>query len=368
MQELPAPLLTLDKLAVTLAIPEKHKARLYENLIEDRCISFGFQPGQVYYPSPLMGYNRAVCLDRDGETCRIDFDPYRKITTKLTPQMQAAGEFIVDPFAETEMGADRPEYASETIGFLRLEANPSKFAGLDGLLVDLVGRYMFVSGRGRSPWAGVRPTRLDIATDYPIRMADIGHYQLRKRITSQWHRSGELQTVNLGKSGGNQITIYDKVAETIQRNNKHLRKLGELMSEEDLARCVEASSPSPHDHPITRVEARVRELKIVQREKKVKVLNVCQLTELVNPYEGLEFASMKVLENDADWKDQAVALMVMHFGLHETLKKMPKQTAIRYRRRFQEEGVPIIHPKKVFEASYHTALKKDLPSFFTHAA
>jgi hypothetical protein len=368
---LPQPLLTLDKISLTIDIPEDQRVALHWALLGDGAQQAlarvaRFWDGEVYHPSAPMGYKRAMVLKRDGEAFHMAFDPYRFTSRVLTPYEALSVRRLTDPLADADPDLDLDVREQTPINFLRVEFNPAKFPEADELLRRLVNTYVVVDRKRRAnSWenwrSAISPTRVDAAVDYPVRKENFDLFLKRKRKSATFSSGGEVETTYYGKASGNQIRCYDKRKEQLAR----------LMKVSDMdADVVARATVAMHDEPITRIEAQVRDLKNADGRK---IRTAHELKRLVNPFRNMEVYGemadgkmLKVVDDSSDWQDIAIASMIQVFGFQETLKRIPRTTAWRMRKRWQEDGTPIVHPSEVYAAEYMRVGQEVLPCLFSN--
>lgn len=366
--ETPKPILSIDKISLTIDVPEDQQVNLHYALMGDGTQQAlarvaNFWDGECYHPTAPMGYKRAVVLKRGDETFHMAFAPYRFVSRLLTPSEALSRRLLSDPFAQMDPERDFDVSEQRSINFLRVEFNPSKFPDGDDLIRKLVNSFV-LPGRARRPntWEAWRshiaPTRIDVATDYPVRKENFDLFLKRKRKSATFSTGGEVETTYYGRSSGNQIRCYDK-------RKEQLSKLAKDLDKDMLARATAEMT----EQPITRVEAQIRDLRT---EEGKRIRTASDLRRLVNPYAALEVYQtmaegriLKIIDDGSDWQDVAIASMISIFGLQETLKRMPRKTAYRYRQRWTTDGTPIVHPQEVFNASFQQVSREVLPCLFS---
>jgi hypothetical protein len=370
---------------------------------------------------PIMGYECAALLKRDGQTVRVDYSPTRLVMKKTKLTLETYRGSIDDPgltgselairrghsdtktkYLDRDTGEILDHYDPEKPGlevlsvddglfeqsyidkerlpFLRVEGNPAKFPGFDQMLGD-IGKAVT---RDRAPSVGsqMRPTRIDVAVDYPVPIDHFGVTVGRKRVENQrrvvdevstTRVSGRLETMYLGSPGGNQMRVYDKVEEIA-----HAHRMKRRVRDEELMRkAIEASGYGVewHGKPITRFEVALREMKTEQEKK---VVTMADLLEMTNPFVAVEVGENTCVTEAGNWKETAFAYMVQAIGLNAALKQMPPNTRTAWRKRlgirverdgkggvnnvFGDDASPILHPASVHDSQYLVALRAAVPS------
>lgn len=403
----PLPRLTIDRLSVVFDVPGSRREWLHR-MCSDRSQCAELLGCELEVSKGAGGYGRAALLRREGETLRVDYDPWRTIVRK-TPftaetwrgresDMCAGGaETWVDKETGEVLNRFDPERSAsllmvegdpfnemivdcERLPWARLEGNPSKFPGFNDLITHIGEVGCRLNGRSPSVSELMRPTRLDVAVDYAVPTEHFGITAARVRVNKQvregvadvqtMRKSGKLQTMYLGSSGGNQTRVYDKVSEVIHNNKLNKNDLDKVAA----AMREMGFTPEWDGVPVTRVEAAVRDIRL---DGRTKVRSMKQLNSMIDPYRNLEVGENNLLTDPGDWKETAFAYMVQAIGLDAALKVMPANTRTRWRKKlgivvkrdgkggvsneFGPDASPILHPSSVFQTEYLAALERAIP-------
>lgn len=409
------PRLTIDRLSLVFDVPGSRQEWIHR-ICSDPADCAELIGCELEVSKGAGGYGRAALLRREGETIRLDYDPWRTIVRrtpvtaetwrgrisdlipagKLTFVDKETGEVLERwdperPERLVQVGGDEDPFSEmivdqERLPWARLEGNPSKFPGFDAFVAHIGETACRLTGRSPAVSELMRPTRVDVAVDYPTPMEHFGVTANRKRLNKQirggeqgadtdtaWRKKGRLETLYLGCAGGNGYRIYDKVREVM-----HDLKLGANDLDKVAAAMREMGfTPDWEGRPVTRVEATVRDIRV---NGKSKARTTKELRVMNDPFTALEVGENNLLTDPSDWKETAFAYMVQAIGLDAALKVMPPNTRTRWRKKLGlvalRKGVPrgesrtvnsfdagpVVHPSAVFEADYTEVIARAIPS------
>jgi len=211
-----------------------------------------------------------------------------------------------------------------SIPFARIEWNPMKFDGWEGILEDAVRPFL------KHGWGDSHITRIDPAVDYPVKVQEHVYYGRNHKGQLHYTQDG-IETIYLGSPRSNsRIRIYDKA--------KELEVMGE---------------PVP-DHPLTRIEAQKRSTK----------LSALEIRQLPDPFVGMKIG--KPNPAALGFKHRLYVQEAQKIGIDAVIKQLDRRDKEGLKEIIAVSPGAIPHPSTIFYLCYLDFCKQHLSYFWEH--